>query len=129
MESTQLTERAKTGIKISVLMMINMCILLLFIGYVIKTNYSTYRQCQLDTKKFTMETICHIDQIISRPYQDIMLSSIFLKSSFLISFQMTSNGTSTKQEFEESSVSVPFKPNLVSIDVQNTIDFFFLLSP
>jgi hypothetical protein len=73
-----------------------------------------------------METVCHIDEIISRPYQDIMSSSIFLKSSFLISFEMTSNGISTKQQFEESSVPVPFNPNVVSIGVQNTIDFFFL---
>jgi hypothetical protein len=39
---------------------------------------------------------------------------------------MTSNGISTKQQFEESSVPVPFNPNVVSIGVQNTIDFFFL---
>ncbi len=126
MESSELASRAKTSIILSVVCMITMCIVLFSIVCVIKRDCSRYRQCELDTKKFTMETVCHIDEIISRPYQDIMSSSIFLKSSFLISFEMTSNGISTKQQFEESSVPVPFNPNVVSIGVQNTIDFFFL---
>jgi hypothetical protein len=123
MESSESTSRAKAIMKASFVSMISMCIGLFFIVNMIMSGYSKYRQCELDTKKFTLETICHVDQIISRPCQDISSSSIFIKSSFLISFEVSSNASSTKQQFEASSVPIPFQPNMVSIDVQNTIDF------
>ncbi len=126
MKSSEFISRKEFSIMASVFGMIYMSIVLFFMVPVIKKDYSKYRQCELETKKFTMKTICHVDQIISRPFQDIMSSSIFINSSFLISFQFNSNGSSTKQQFEESSVPIPFQQNMVSIDIQNTIDFIII---
>ena len=117
MESSEFSSIAKTGILVYFVSMISICTVSFAVFQLITRDFSKYRQCELDTKTFSMETICHVDQIISRPCQDIMSSSIFITSSFLISFQVSSNGSSTKQQFEESSVPVPFKPNVVTIDV------------
>ncbi|CAF3909634.1 unnamed protein product, partial [Rotaria sp. Silwood1] len=37
-----------------------------------------------------------------------------MNSTFLISYEVTSNGNSTKQQFEEWSIPVPLKPDVIN---------------
>jgi hypothetical protein len=85
--------------------------------YLTTTEYLAYRQSELEMKKFSLKTTCHIDRIISRPQEDKKSLLITINTSFLISFEISSNGNSTKQHFEEWSVPVPFKSGVVSIRI------------
>jgi hypothetical protein len=94
-----------------------LCTLLFPPIYMITSDYSSYRQSKLDMKKFSLKTICRIDQIISRPQENNSSSCINIYSWFLISFEINSNGNTTRQYFDEWSVPVPPKSNVVSIRV------------
>ncbi len=92
-------------------------------------TYPMYRQTELDAKTFSLITICHIDGIISRPQEEKVSSSIIINTTFLISFEVTSNGSSTRQQFEEWSVPVPFRENVVSNRSGNSIHFILIYAP
>ncbi len=76
--------------------------------------YSKYHQSEVDAKAFSLTTICRIDRIISH-FLERETSSIIINSTFLISFELTSNNNSFKQQFEEWSVPIPLGPNVVII--------------
>jgi len=78
--------------------------------------YSKYHQSEVDAKAFSLPTICRIDRIISH-FLEQETSSIIINSTFLVSFEWTSNNNSYKQEFEEWSVPIPLRPNMVIINI------------
>jgi hypothetical protein len=102
-----------------VYMVIVVCCFTVFLDNI--NTYPMYRQTELDAETFSLKTICHIDGIVSRPQEEKMSSSIIINTTFLISCELTSNGSSTKQQFEEWSVPVPFRENLVSNRYRNSI--------
>ena len=64
---------------------------------------------------FSLQTICHVDRIVSRPAEDVASSMLKINSTFLVSFEFTSNGnTISRQQFEEWSVPILRRPDMVS---------------
>ena len=90
-------------------------------------SYSTYQQAEVDAKVFSLETICRIDRIISRPQEDKGSSMLIINSTFLVSFEITSNGSRSTRQFEEWSVPVPLQPDVVGQDV--SIQFIRFKAP
>ena len=80
------------------------------IGY---EGYSRYHQTEVDAKVFSLETICRIDRVISRPHEDKPSSMLIINSTFLVSFEITSNGNRSTRRFEEWSVPVLLQPDVV----------------
>ena len=72
-----------------------------------------YQQTEVDAKVFSLKTICRIDRIISRPQEDKTSSMLIINSTFLVSFEITSNGNRSTRQFEEWSVPVPLQPDVV----------------
>jgi Ribonuclease G/E len=76
-------------------------------------SYSTYRQAERDAELFSLQTICRIDRTISRTHEDKSSSMLIINSTFLVSFEINSNGNIRTQEFEEWSVPVLLQPDVV----------------
>ena len=72
-----------------------------------------YHQAELDAKLFSLETICRIDRIISRLQENESSSMLIINSTFLVSFEISSNGNTSTRQFEEWSVPVLLQPDLV----------------
>ncbi|CAF3338914.1 unnamed protein product [Rotaria socialis] len=85
-----------------------------FIFGSIAFTYSEYHKSQYDGKTFTLETICHIDGIVSRPQEENSSSLIIINSTFLVSYEINENGNTTKHLFEEWSIPVSLQPNVVN---------------
>ncbi|CAF0909948.1 unnamed protein product [Adineta steineri] len=69
-----------------------------------------------------METICRIDQIVLHREKYKQSSMIILNSTFLISFEVISNGNSRRVQAEHWAVPVPFKPDLINSTYRCFID-------
>ncbi|CAF1522298.1 unnamed protein product, partial [Adineta steineri] len=69
-----------------------------------------------------METICRIDQIVLHREKYKQSSMIILNSTFLISFEVNSNGNSRRVQAEHWAVPVPFKPDLINSTYRCFID-------
>ena len=86
-----------------------------FISGITIQKYWEYRQREADAAKFTVETVCRIDGINSRPQKDKYSSNVILDNSFLVSFEVNFNGNITRKQLEQQSVPVPLKSNIVSM--------------
>jgi hypothetical protein len=98
----------------SIYMAITLFCCTIFMGNI--NVYSKYHQSEVDAKAFSLTTICRIDRIISH-FLERETSSIIINSTFLISFELTSNNNSYKQQFEEWSVPIPLGTNVVIINI------------
>lgn len=116
--SSELDPILKHNVKIACLMLFVMLFVLCLSTFAGNFNtYSRYRQSQLDTKIFSLKTICRVDKVISRPQEDASSSTVIINSTFLVSFELTLKGTTSRQQFEEWSVPIPLRPDMVSEDV------------
>ena len=76
-------------------------------------GYSSYHQTVLDAKVFSLKTTCRIDRVIAHPQEDKPSSMLIINSTFLVSFEITSNGNRSTRQFEEWSVPVLLQPDVV----------------
>ncbi|CAF1440281.1 unnamed protein product [Adineta steineri] len=105
-----------------VLILTTSCTILVCIICRTNDEHSAYRQSDTIVKKFTTETICRIDQIVLHREKYKQSSMIILNSTFLISFEVISNGNSRRVQAEHWAVPVPFKPDLINSTYRCFID-------
>ncbi|CAF1472034.1 unnamed protein product [Adineta ricciae] len=85
-------------------------------------KYAKYCQREIDAAKFTVQTVCRIDGINSRPQKDIHSSNIILNNSFLVSFEVNINGNIVRKQLEQWTVPVPIESNIINTTYPCFID-------